>query len=90
MIGDVHYLYPGLVPKRFGLDNTITITIAFVALFPISVALFPMLHHEDSDNIDYFPTGLNDPPPATAPLVHLPKDISDMKYHINLVLYICF
>jgi hypothetical protein len=31
-------------------DNNITI--AFVVLFPISVSLFPMLHHEDSDNIE--------------------------------------
>ena len=38
-------------------DNNITI--AFVVLFLISVALFPMLHHVDSDNIDNFPIGLN-------------------------------
>jgi hypothetical protein len=36
-------------------DNNIII--AFVALFPISV--FSMLRHEDSDNIDNFPTCLN-------------------------------
>ena len=39
-----------------------------------SVALFPMLHHKDSDNIDNFPTDLNNRgggmhgPLATAPL----------------------
>jgi hypothetical protein len=38
-------------------DNNITI--AFVTFFPILVALFPILQHQDSDNIDNFPTGLN-------------------------------
>jgi hypothetical protein len=37
---------PFLVKKNFP-----DITIAFVALFPISISLFPMLHQKDSDNI---------------------------------------
>jgi hypothetical protein len=54
--GQLHFKSSFFVKKNLPVNN---ITIAFVALFPILETLFSMLQHEDSDNIDNFPTGLN-------------------------------
>jgi hypothetical protein len=48
-----HFKSPPPLVDNFLLKNfpNNNITIAFVAIFPVSV-IFPTLHHEDSDNIE--------------------------------------
>jgi hypothetical protein len=72
--------------------------IASVALFLISVALFPMLHHKDSNNIDNFPTDLNNrgggasmaPWPRRHCINHmLSLENQHFRENIYMIIYIC-